>query len=428
MSAGLAFARRARREAAEAVNRTATRPPRVVSIVAGQDDESPSAANVTITADTTNTIFGRAHKVTASGAVTGQLILNPYPESPVAFPPTAAIGLSVYVPDPTKITSISAGIGVEPIGYQWLRSVVQADLVTGWNHVRWAASAGMADLTEWLNLYRLRILVVTSEAAEVTIGHMWAECPEKAQVLVVSDSGYKTFLDTAWPDLQVRGIPVTWSLDPAILGANAGTKAERMSEADVAMVAATGDSIGLHGWDGAVNSTMTAAQIRADTTKALKWLQQRGYTGGVWRSAWVQNNAPEHAAAQPLVLAYATPSGAASVSVWPPTDRWNISRVSLHGSSDAALAGYFTTLQRARQLLVIYTHGIHTDGGGDSTPAQWANFLTHLDAGLAGGWLEGVTFEQLLARSGFNFRQGFDGVYQSDSVDASLDRVAKRLP
>lgn len=418
-------------EAKDSRRRTNTDPGAVVTLMSCQVDETYILTNCTTAADTVNFKLGdRGLKVTTTAAVTATVIQDPVgPTDPLIMPPASTISLWVYVPDVTKVTSVGAEIYTDSAlttTKRWSRTATQAQLVNGWNLLRWSATAGLTDLTSWGTIYRTRILVTTNAATDVTIGHLWTDCPPKAQILFIEDRGYKTFKDVGLPDLRALNIPVTWALDPATHGTSVGTKAEVITDADVAEFAKMGDSISFHSWDGSVTSTMTADQIRTDTLKAIRWLQQRGHAGRMWRAAWTQNNAPQHAAAQPYVLAYATPSSVAGLSTWPPTDRWNISRWSVHGRTTTDTDTIFTNLKSTRQVLVCYTHGIHADGNTDATPAEWSYFIGKVKAGLAEGWLEGVTFEDLHARSGGTFRAGY-GRAQAEYLDETGSVVRKDL-
>lgn len=418
-------------KATEARRRTNTDPSTVVTLMSCQVDETYIKTNCTTAADLVNFKIGnQGVKVTTTAAVTATVIQDPVgPTDPLLMPAASTIGLWVYVPDVTKITSIGAEIYTDSTlttAKRWSRTATQAQLVTGWNLLRWSASAGLTDLSAWGTVYRTRILVTTNAATDVTVGHFWTDCPPKAQILFIEDRGYKTFKDVGLPDLRALKIPVTWALDPATHGTSAGTKSEVITDADVATFAAAGDSISFHSYAGEVTSTMTADQIRTDTLKAIRWLQQRGHAGRMWRAAWTQNSAPEHAAAQPYVLAYATHNSQAGLSTWPPTDRWNISRWSVHGRTTTDTDTMFNNLKRTHQLLVCYTHGVHADGLTDATPAEWNYFISKCEQGLNEGWLEAVTFEDLHARAGGTFRAGF-GRAQAEYLDASGAVVRKDL-
>lgn len=392
--------------------------PTVVSLMSCQADESYSVTNCTVDADETNYKVGnQGLEVTIGSAVTATVILDPPgPTDPLTMGPASAIGLWVWLDDATKITSLTLELWVDAAlttGLKWARTA-STGLVDGWNLLRWASTDSNYENLD--TIYRVRVIAVTNAATVLTVGHVWAECPPKAQVLIINDGGYKTFMDEALEDLRTLSVPITWALSPGELGTETGTKAERITEADVATIADAGDSISFHSWEGAVTSSMTEDEIATDTMKAIRWLQQRGYAGRIWRAAWTQNAATNAAAARPYVLAYATPTSVSSQTAWPPPNRWNIPRTSIHGRSEATIDGIFEALELTHGLYVFYTHGIHVDGDTDTTPDEWDYFMIKLSAALDEGWLECVTFEDLYARSGGKFRQAL-GDAQYEYVD-----------
>ena len=403
--------------------------PRLVSLMSGQSDDSWILSNSTQSTDTVNyKVGGSGAKLTMAGAVTATAIIDPVgPTDPLTMPPASVVGLWVYVTDASKITSLTVEVYTDSGltgSAKWARTA--SGLVNGWNLQRWTAFSGVSSLDTWGDVYRVRAVVVTNAATDITIGHMWAECPPKAQVLFCADRGYRSFVDNGLPDLRSLDVPVTWALDPALLGTSVGTADEVITEADVATFAAAGDSISLHGWDGSATSAMTSTQIEQDTVKALRWLQQRGYAGRMWRAGWVQNLATNAAAARPHVLAYGTPTSQAANSAWPPVNRWDIPRYSVHGRTTGQIDTEFNILERTHSLLVCYTHGISAAGGNDSTPDEWNYFVSKLTEGIEGGWLECVTFEDLYARSGGKFRSVF-GDNQYDYLDETGTATRKSM-
>lgn len=310
------------------------------------------------------------------------------------FPPASLLQAWVWIDDPSKITSI----GFRPC-VSWTRADT-GPFQPGWNLIRFRASEGV--LTNWGTVDYVQLTVIATGAVGINIGQVWVECPPKAQICFIEDRGYKTFKDFGVPNLRALGIPIVWALDPAINGSNPGTTAEAITDADVALFYSQGDDMTIHAYDGAVTSTMTPQQIREDTLKSLAWLQERGYTRGRQiRGAWTQNLAPNHAAAQPYWGAYATPANnSANLETWPPKDKFNIGRYTLHGRTNAQLDTMFDQMQKTNQILFAYTHGIDDTLSGAISHATWDYFIAKCTAAINAGWLEGVTFSQLLARSG----------------------------
>ena len=388
---------------------------------------SIASTNCTVAKDLTNKVVGDyGVKMTTVAAVTATILMDPIGQDadPLVFDvPPAAIGVAVFIEDVTKVSQIQLNIystvALNPV---WIRTDgnYPEPLKNGWNYMRFPATEG--DTTGWGSVYRVRVLVITSAATSVTVGRMWAEIKPKAQLVFIEDGGYTSFLNDAYPDLKSRGIPVTWSIDPLRLG-----EVTRITEADVKTVSDDGNdnSISFHGFDGAVTSTMTPDEIVADTVNSIKWLSARGYAGRMWRSAWVQNSAPNADAASSLILGGATPNGTATMGIWPPKDRYDIPRVSVHGSDTATIDAFFDSLKLTHGLMVIYTHGIaDVPPPTDVSTAQWLYFLSKVDVGISEGWLEFHTFESLFAGSGGVFNSGF-GVARAEflEVDGSKTTI-----
>lgn len=310
------------------------------------------------------------------------------------FPAASLLQMWVWIDDPSKITTIV----IRPCN-GWSQSS-NGPFQPGWNLLRWRASSGT--LTNWGTVDFVQLTFVTTGAATVNIGSAWVECPPKGQILFIEDRGYKTFKDIGVPMLRALKIPITWALDPALNGSNPGTSAEAITDADVATFYAQGDDISLHAYAGEVTATMTSQQIIADSLKGQAWLQERGYVRGrQWRAAWTQNDAPKHAAAQSYYAAYATPLNlSSSYESWPPSDPFNIGRWVLHGKSNAQIDALFDVLAKTKQLVLVYTHGIDDSLAGAVTNATWNYFISKLTTAVNAGTVEGVTFTQLLARSG----------------------------
>lgn len=331
-----------------------------------------------------------ARKLTTSGAVTA---FGRYTAT-VNFPPASLFQMWVWVPEPEKITSIGVTLSTG-----WTQSTV-GPFLPGWNLIRFRAVSGT--LTNWGTLPFTQVTFVTKSATSISVGRAWLECPKKAQLCFIEDRGYKTFKDIGLPQLRALGIPVVWALDPAVNGTSVGTPSEVITDADVATFYAQGDDMSIHAYDGAVTSTMTPEQIRTDTLLSAAWLQERGYSRGrTIRAAWTQNDAPNHAAAQPFYAAYMTPTNqSGGIESWPPINKWGIVRYTLHGRTNAQIDAVFEQLQKTNSTLFAYTHGIHDSLSGAITVAQWNYFISKVTAAVNAGWLEGVTLTQLLARSG----------------------------
>jgi hypothetical protein len=387
--------------------------PRIMSLITGTEDETPAQASCVITADTTNTRYGsRAWLMTMAGAVTAYAVFSPVPPATsglLPFPPAQALCMWIYLPDVTKISyvgvELSQNSGNTVLWSGGSNTVPVTTLVNGWTLVRVKTVNGLQALSTWGNLNRVRVYVVTTAATTATIGHVWLECPEKARLILVLDRGYKSFVTSgALARMRRAGVPVTWALDITLLGTNAGTATEVVSEADIASYAALGDSISFHSWDGTVTSSKTVAEVRTDTLKCIKWLQSRGYNGRIWRAAWTQNLATNYTAAIPYVVGMSQSSvPAVKLGTWPPRDIFNIERWEFYQKTTSEVDIHFDLWQKTYGLDVVYNHGVNTAGGNDATPAEFDYWMTKVEQALTDGWLEAVTFEQLWLESGGDF-------------------------
>lgn len=366
----------------------------VAYLFTGQSSEAPVAVSCAITADIVNFKYGtQAWKMTMASAVTAQMRLNQ--PSGVAFGAAGCIGSWIYVEDATKCTSITIEIALNSgLTTLWTRSFTP---VTGWNFYRMQASAGTTSI--WGTSYRVRINAVVNAATTVTVSTVWGEVRPKAQIILIEDGGYDALFYSGangYADVRSRNIPIVWAVDPAKF---APTDAARINWVQLRDAFNNGDEVNYHGYDGAVTSTMTAEQIAADDLAARQLLNQHGYTIGPYRAAWVQNSAPNAAAVQNSMQWYATTSSTTGIICYPfPAPyKWDVFRTSVHGRTNANFDSYFGTLERTHGVMVFYVHGINNAGGTNATEAEWDYFLAKIDAGINAGWLEVVTFAQLMA-------------------------------
>ena len=435
MSAGLAFARRARREVEERTNIIA---PRIVTLLGGHSDETFTVSNCTASADTVNKVFGaQSHKFTMSGAVTATARLQPLPQGDVSVR-ASEFGALVYLEDVTRVTALTFQVYTDAgqVNY-WnfntanLPGGVAGNLATGWNTLRFVSSrrGTSGSPATWGTCAGVRVTVVTNDATTVSVQRLWFQERPKASILFIHDGGYNSGWDTrpGYYDLRDRGVPVTWSCDVGLMGPGTDrVTEERLQE----LASENGNSIGLHGYDATVTSALTGAQLQAQTMKAIKWLAARGHTGRIWRSAWFQNAATNSSATDSLVLA--NPMGGGDsverVNTFPFEDTFNVVRVALHGKSDAEVDTLFAELEANHGVLVCYTHRVSESGVTNITPAAWAYFLSKIDEGIAGGWLEGVTFEELFRRMGGTLRTGLHGGITAEWPDFDGTLVSKQLP
>lgn len=396
--------------------------PTIFTLMSGQAHESPTVTNCTLTADTVNVKMGtQSHKLALAGAVTATCSLNPLTIGTQVGVKYTGLSVLMHVSDASKISSFTVQVYDQAGGasYQnfarstetgaWGRS-----LSNGWNLVRDPAEyrravAGGATMSQ---VYGVRLVIVSNGAVDVSVQQIALECRPKATMLFIQDGAYVDFFDSArgYVDLKQRGIPVTIAPDCTSVGVTAGV----ITEARLAELAAENrNSVSFHGYSTLNMATATTAQCVGETVKAQQWLAARGYTGRVWRAAWLSNNCPNASASDSLVLANPSSglSGYDMVHMWPFSNPNHVNRFVLHGRTTADIDWLFTALERSRGVGVMYTHRILDSGVVDMTTAEWDYFLGKVDEGLAEGWLEGGTFETLMESTNTDMARDLSGAW-----------------
>lgn len=411
--------------------------PAVISLIGGQPDETLTVTNCTATADTVNKRFGvQSWKLTMAAAVTATAKLTALTGGGAINEPISGVGLMIYVPDVTKVTGLTVQLytGVADTDFYnfnitGLRLGLAGNLKTGWNIVRWTPSHKTITGTPLAfgNIDHVRVVVVTNAATDVSVQQLFVQRRPKASVLFIHDGGY-TLWDQSpgYFDLRDRKVPVTWSVDTGLIGDENHVTDARLRE----IGAENRNSIGFHGYDGTLTATMTAAQCQAHTMKAIKWLAVRGYTGRIWRSAWLQNSAPQAESTNDMVLVnpmFGT-EGQERIQSWPFHDRYGVARIAIQGKTEAQIDSIFDELKANHGVAVLYTHRVRDGFVADITPAMWTYFLAKYDAGVAEGWLEAVTLEMLLESSGVRIRQGMGGAWAAEWPNVDGTVTLKQLP
>ena len=301
----------------------------------------------------------------------------------------------VYIEDVTKVDNLIIAIS----GITWNR-IPTSDLKNGWNVLRYQTSAG--DISTWVDASQIDLDIYTNANTTIYVSDLIAIKPQKAKIIFVDDHGYSNFKNVAYPELKSRGIPVTWAINPGRLGAPIGSVENILSQSEIDELAYDPMSeFSYHAWDPTVNSSniMTASELLEEHHKCTTYLKKNGLLPRYyWRAAFTNNLAPEHQALQPYLDAYATHDGSGGVELYPFRDKYNISRIGLHGLSQAALDIRFDKLKKTRAVLVLYTHGLDDAGGIHLTTSQMNYFLTKVDVGISEGWLEGTTYSRLRAQ------------------------------
>lgn len=410
--------------------------PAVLSLIGGQPDETLTVTNCTVSADTINKRFGvQAWKLTMAGAVTATAKL-PALTNGVINEPISSVSIMIYVPDITKVTGLTVQLytGATDVNYYnfnitVLRLGLAGNLKNGWNIVRWTPSHKTitGSPLAFGNVDHVRAVVVTNAATDVTIQQVAIQTRPKASILFIHDGGY-TLWDRSpgYFDLRKRNVPVTWSVDTGLIGDATHVTDTRLRE----ISQENRNSISFHGWDGSDTTVMTNAQVQAHTMQAIKWLSVRGYTGRIWRSAWLQNSAPNAEATNEMVLVnpmFGT-EGQERIQSWPFHDRYGVSRIAIQGKDQAGIDAIFTELKANHGVAVLYTHRVRDGFVADITPAMWLYFLNKYDEGVSEGWLEAVTLEMLLEGSGIKIKQGMGGTVTAEWPGVDGTTTVKYLP
>lgn len=417
-------------------NRRASQPG-IYSLITGSDEEvtwSRIGFNP-VTLDTVNTrINGRAWKLQASGATSNPYVDFTPPNSPITIPSAQALCMWVHIPDASNVTQIWVSLFQDLAGAVTIsRATGSGDfspqpLVNGWNFVRFALGPMIEPKPAWTGTQiakiRIRLDIPSGATNEITLGHVYLECPTQARIVFVLDRGYKSFIiNGGLARAREVGVPITWAVDVLKIGGDVGTGGEAVTAAELRAAWQEGDSISFHGYTANPTATMTDAQARADTMQCIKWLAANGYEGRIWRAAWVQNQGPA-AAVKGLLLgqAYsnsqtlAYPTGTI-VDAWPPMNMHSIYRwgVQSTGSSAAVVDAQLSILKRTRGFAVPYMHGligpVGSTGAAAGVPvndtgiAEMNYFFDKVAAGMAEGWLRPSTFEELWRESGGSFSQ-----------------------
>jgi hypothetical protein len=413
-------------------------PLKIVTLMSAQGttDETLTLNHCTIADDTTHYDFGvQGIEITAGSAGPGVYCT---PSEPLTIgTDVGAFCMRIYLPDASKFTSLQLTVFSDAAltwATRWVRSTAATGskpLVNGWNTIRFPAFASTRNAT-WGSVYQVRVEANGGTLNDkFTIGHVWCETRPKASLLFIDDGGYDTWYTTLYQELRARGIPCTIATDPALVGTSTSGK-QRMTQAQLDEFADddNGNSISIHYWGtGTATADMTADEVRADVLRTVKWCNEKGYTGGVWRAAYLGEVCPQAAAGFPYLLGsadYATESGP---TCWPPVDRYNIPRYSIYQSRTLAdIDAHFAILRDTHAVSLMFTHAVGPIDAYDMDATQMAHILSWIDTGLTAGWLEGVTFEDLFARSGGRIRPGFNGGQVADFIDEDGAQRVMRLP
>lgn len=408
------------------VHENTKKKPKESIIIGCQEDETAIATRSDLTYDYTNYLFGsRGYKISVPDITLAgedvELDID-YSEDPLKLEGASAIGIYVFIEDPSAIRRIRLSLFSDSektnewdSDFHFSPDFDVNGYKKGWNHFRLSSafkSFNLNNLTDWGTISHVRIHLAFNKKGSITIGKLVAEISDKAKILFVEDSQYSTFYERGYPDLKERDIPVTWALRIKSIGGNIGDpRGEQMTYEEVMQVAAeNNNSMSFHSWGDPKKPTadMTAEELRIETIKCIKWLSSRGFNGWNWRAAIFQNQAPEREHIRDLVKSYSTGGYTNNHGVgvtqrqfanFPFLNKWDTPRIAITPGASTGnkekISELFSALKKTKQVFIVYTHGISELSDSDTPPELWNHFISEIDAGINEGWLEGTTFEML---------------------------------
>lgn len=336
--------------------------------------------------------FYRSESHKATRTDTAILDIRPWvsTENAISLVGVSAFRISVYLED----ASLFSQIVLQILGTTWSRAFDLTNTKNGWNVFEAEANASTIADNEWTApITRFRIYATGQAGRVMYFDTLQMLRRPKGQIIFVNDSAYKTFYNIGYPQLKNLNVPVTWALDPVLIGNNTS----RITQEDLETLALDGNSeFSFHGYTGNQTSTMTGAELRDDCVSALRYLQKNGLLPKhFWRAAFVQNNAPNYMSVVDIVPVLATYNSSNSPTRFPFPNPYNIPRVPLHAQT-AGTPDIFRRLRLTHCMYVIYTHGIQDTGTYNITPENWDAFVSALQTAINDGYVEGTTYDRLM--------------------------------
>jgi peptidoglycan/xylan/chitin deacetylase (PgdA/CDA1 family) len=301
----------------------------------------------------------------------------------------------VYIPDATGITNFSLRTmtgGFVKNNYPGITS--------GWNHFRFfTEGAGNVDFTASVTTFRFIVSHAANTAKNIYIAGLLQIKPDMGNLIIVDDGPYQSFYNIAYPALKDINCPVTWAIDPLLLGDSTDPNRQNCSQAEIDALAYDGISeFSFHNYDGTIMSTATAQEALADTLNCIRYLRKNGIEPRhIFRASWLQNSCPNHDLADLEVEASATYNGSAGITMYPFPDKYNIARFSMQGRTTAAIDTIFDKLKNQHCTVFMYTHGISDDSDKNLTNALLQYYVSKIEAGISEGWLNATTYNRLIS-------------------------------
>lgn len=306
----------------------------------------------------------------------------------------------LYLPSEKYIKSITLMIEKENNGIAWSRNCTS--FKHGWNYLHFYSCEGNIDT--WNTTKLIRVLCSYNDSdpiSDVYVCDIIAVKPSKAKLIFVEDHGYSTFYKSAYPRLKQLNIPVTWGINPGILGTVAG-ETTKLTQLEIDEM--SNDpycEFSFHSWDTSATKNMTSDDINNDVQKCITYLRKNGILPQYfWRCAWVQNQALNANASKYILPCYATPSSNAGFINYPFVNKYNVARTQLHGKSD--FTNMFDTLKKTHCAIVVYTHDLSEAGGIHIKENEFSAFLSAVKGAINEGWLDPTTYNRLCVKYGEN--------------------------
>ena len=299
----------------------------------------------------------------------------------------------------TQATAQVTRVSLRTFTGGFVKTVTQS-LGEGWHHIRFASEgAGTLDYTA--DIVTLRVIVTHPEGSNgsIWIGGLERVKPEYGNIIIIDDGPYYSFYTNAYPTLANMGVPVSWAVDGEMLDDANTTPRKLINENELELLAFDGISeFSFHSYDGTIMSNATSAEALSDTLNSIRYLRQHGLEPQrIWRAAWLQNSCANPELANLELDGSCSPTGAAGTTLYPFEDRHNIPRISLHGRDTEYMDVLFDKLRYKRITVFVYTHGIADNSDKDLSTTMLAYFISKLQEGITGGWLNPTTYNRLIS-------------------------------
>lgn len=319
---------------------------------------------------------------------------------------TQEFDIIVYIEDVTKISKIELKLQTYIDADRNVTQTKTANqLHNGWNYLRFLTTN--LPLEQWGKCKMLRVLTYTTEPTTVYYGDIIQVKPNKARIMFVDDHAYSDFKTNAYPVLKNQGIPVTWAIQPGRIGLSIADSGTLLTEEDITELSNDPYSeFSWHSYDGTDTSSMSITELQADCKKSITFLRKNGLLPEhYWRAAWKHNNAPNARYCDDLMDGGAYYDTIGRPEVFPFTNKYNISRYSIHRRTQEDIDSIFNILQKTHCTVVFYTHGFITvaDDSESNTTNNVTNiefdyFMSNIATGVSEGWIEGTTFDWLMRK------------------------------